>query len=203
MSENLRRKTIKLRRQDIWVKTKGDVTAIQLMDKRDICMLTNIYEPPQEGNFHDDQGNVIKPETVEDYNHHMHYVNKDDRMADSYSINGQIWKWTEKLFFHLFNLTTLNSYIFLSSCDGKKISHRDFQLAHLRNKLEMAGQEWQLQRPVLRPSTASVNTGRLDTSFSKHWPDPSKLGHCRVCSARGVTRKVCMKCLKCDVAMCQ
>ena len=83
---------------------------------------------------------------------------------------------------------------------GRKF-HRDFWLPLLRNMLEVVGQEWWHQRPVGRPPTASVNINRLDTSFIKHWPGPSKLGRCCVCSVRGVTWKVCMKCLKCDVAI--
>jgi len=67
--------------------------------------------------------------------------------------------------------------------------------------LEVAGQEWKQKRPVERPSTASVNIDRLDTSFNKQWPGPSKLGRCHVCSARGVTQKVCEKFLKCHVAI--
>ena len=108
------------------MKTRGDLTAIQWMDKRDICMLTNIHDLPQEGNFLDEQGNAINPESLEDYNHHMCYVDKGDRTANSYSVSCEIWKWTKNLFFHLFNMTILNSYILLSSCGGKKISHRDF-----------------------------------------------------------------------------
>jgi hypothetical protein len=69
------------------------------MDKRDVCMLTNIHDLPQEGNFLDEQGNVIKPENVEDYNRHMCYVDKGDRMANSYSISCEIWKWTKKAVF--------------------------------------------------------------------------------------------------------
>jgi hypothetical protein len=56
-------------------------------------MLTNSHDWPQEGNFLDEQGNVIKPENVEDYNRHMPYVDKGDRMANSYSVNCRIWKW--------------------------------------------------------------------------------------------------------------
>ena len=54
----------------------------------------------------------------------MGYVDKGDRMANSYSINRRTWKWTKKLFFHLFDLTILNSHILFSSLGGKKISQR-------------------------------------------------------------------------------
>jgi hypothetical protein len=68
--------------------------------------------------------------------------------------------------------------------------------------LAVAGQEWRLERPVGRQSTASVNVARLNTSFSKHWPGPSKPGCCSVCSARGVTWKVHVKYVNCDMVVC-
>jgi hypothetical protein len=60
-------------------------------------MLTNIHDP-QEGYFYNEQGNMIKPQTVADYNHHMGYVVKGDKMANGYSISCQTWKWEKKLF---------------------------------------------------------------------------------------------------------
>ena len=100
-------------------------------------MLTKIHDP-QEGNFRDEQGNAIKLETVADYDRHMGYVDKGDRMANSYSISCCTWEWKNKLFFHLFDLAILNSYIVLSSYSGKNISHRNFQFTLLRNVLEVA-----------------------------------------------------------------
>jgi hypothetical protein len=88
-------------------------------------MLMNIHNPPAEGKSSDEQGTTVKPLTVEDYNHHMAYVDKGDRMANSH----RTWKWTKKLFFHLLDLAILGTYILFSSCGGKNISHRDFQLA--------------------------------------------------------------------------
>jgi hypothetical protein len=48
---------------------------------------------------------------VEDYSHHIGYVDKGGRMAISYSISHQTWKWIEKLFFHLLDLAILIGYI--------------------------------------------------------------------------------------------
>ena len=70
------------------MRTRHNLTAIDWMDKRDVCMLSNIHDPLQ-GNFHNEQGNVIKPKTVADYNHHLGYVDKGNRMANSYSISHQ------------------------------------------------------------------------------------------------------------------
>jgi hypothetical protein len=96
-------------------------------------MLTNIHDAPAEGNFYDGNGKAIKPQIVADYSRHMGFVDTGDRMANSYSICRRTLKWTKKLFFHLLELAILNSYILLSSCWGKKISHRDFRFTPVRN----------------------------------------------------------------------
>jgi hypothetical protein len=124
--------------------------------------LTDIHGAPVEGNFCNNNGKAIKPQTVADYNRHMGYVDKGDRMANSYSINRSTWKWTKKPFFHLLDLTILNSYILLSSCGGKKISHRDFQITLLGNVLVQAGLERNVQRPVVRTPAAATQVIRFE-----------------------------------------
>jgi len=79
-------------------------------------------------------------------------------MANSYSINRSTWKWTKKLFFHLSDLTILNSHILLSSLRGKKTSHRDFQNTLLWNLLAQAGHERNVQRPIGRPPPQSLKS---------------------------------------------
>ena len=103
------------------------------------------------------------------------------------------------------NLAILNSYILLllSSCGGKKILHTDFQWTIVRNLLVQAEQEQNVQRPVGRPAPAAAEILRQKISVSKHWPILStKHRICHMCSARGVNRKVSVKCRRCDVAMC-
>ena len=80
-------------------------------------MLTNIHSAPAEDNFCNEGGKAIKPQIMMDYNNHMGYVDKGDKMANSYSISRRTFKWTKKLFFHLLDLTILNSYILHSSCE--------------------------------------------------------------------------------------
>jgi len=72
-------------------------------------MLTNIHNAPAEGNFCNGGGKAIQPQIVKDYNHHMGYVDKGDRMANSYSIGRSTFKRTKKLFFHLLDWAILNS----------------------------------------------------------------------------------------------
>jgi hypothetical protein len=75
--------------------------------------------------FRGSNGKAIKPQIVADYNRHMGYVDKGDRMTNSYSTDRRTWKWTKKIF-HLFGLAILKSYILFSS-GGKKILHCKFR----------------------------------------------------------------------------
>jgi len=82
----------KMTREDLQLRTRCELTAILWRDKRDVSILTNIHDPPEEGNFCNNNGKAIKPQIVADYNRHMGYVYKGDRIANSYSINRRTWK---------------------------------------------------------------------------------------------------------------
>ena len=180
------------------------MTAILWRGKRDVRVLTNIHHPPAEGNFCDNNGKAIKPQIVADYSRHMGYVDKGDRMAESHSINRRSWKWTKKLFFHMFELAILNSYILFSTLGGTKILHGDFRMTLMKNLMAQAGQERNVQRPVGRPAVAAATQAiRFEERGRTHWPIPSATRRrCRMCSDRGVTRKVKMICQRCGVALC-
>jgi len=141
MPKNLKPKILRLKHGDSRVRSRGDMMAVVWKDKRDVCLLTNIHDPPREGNYHNEHGNAIKPAIVADYNCHMGHVDNADRMANSYTASPRTWKWTKKLFYHLLDMAIVNSYILLSSCGGKKISHRDFCLTLIREMLARSGHE--------------------------------------------------------------
>jgi hypothetical protein len=82
MPQGLKVKT-KLKREDIRVRTRADLMAKLWRYKRDVCMLTNIHNAQAEGNFCNVRGKALKPQIVMDYNHHMGYVDKDDRVTYS------------------------------------------------------------------------------------------------------------------------
>jgi len=170
MPKDLKPNTLRLKRGEVRVRTRGDLTAVAWKDKRDMCLLTNIHDPPREGNYHDEHGNAIKPAIVVDYNRHKGHGDNLDRLANSYTASRRTWKWTKKLFFHLLDLAIVNSYTLLSSCGGKKISHRDFRLTLIREMLARSGRGPRPSMPVGRPVPASTNIGRLDTRHNKHWP---------------------------------
>jgi len=67
----------------------------------------------------------------------MGYVDKGDRMADSYSINHYTWKWTKKLFYYLFDLSILNSCILFSSLGVRKFCVAIFRTSYWGNYWHM------------------------------------------------------------------
>jgi len=64
----------------------GNLAALAWKDRRDVYMLTNMDQPPEEGNFLDDTKRAVKPQIVARYNHHMGYADISDRMTNSYSM---------------------------------------------------------------------------------------------------------------------
>jgi len=84
MSKYLKPKTLRLKCGDIQVRTRGDLTAVAWKDKREMCLLTNIHDPPREGNYRDEHVNAIKRAIVADYNRHMGHIDNSDRLANSY-----------------------------------------------------------------------------------------------------------------------
>jgi len=111
---------------------------------------------------------------VADYNRHMGYVDKGDRMTETYSINCRTWKWTKKLSFHLFDLAILNSYILFSSLVGKEILLRDFRMTLMRNLVAQAGQERNVRRPIGGPAPAAATQSiQFEERGRQHWPIPS------------------------------
>jgi len=171
MPKDLKPKSLRLKRGDIRVRTGGDLTAVVWKDKRDVCLVTNIHDPPTEGNYRHEHGNAIKPAIVADYDRHMGYADNADRMANSYTASRRIWKWTKRLFFHLLDLDIVNSYILLSSRGGKKISHRNFRLTLIRGMLARSAHEPRTSIHVYRPDPASNIIARLDTRHYKHRPE--------------------------------
>jgi hypothetical protein len=83
------------------------------MGKTDICILIFTIHHKKKISM-TNRVNTIKLDTVVDYNHHMGYVDKRERMATIYSISIRHGKWMKQLFSHLLDLAILNSHFLLS-----------------------------------------------------------------------------------------
>jgi hypothetical protein len=50
-----------------------------------------MHDTPAKGNFCDNNGKAVKQQIVLEYSGHMGYVDKGDKMENSYSINSRTW----------------------------------------------------------------------------------------------------------------
>jgi hypothetical protein len=104
------------------------------------------------------------------------------------------------LFFHLLDLTVLNSWILLSC--GAKYTHRDFRLLLVRKLIDEAedSQDRPNTRLVVRPSVGAKNVLRLERRHNKHRPVKSLTQtRCCLCAARSQRKGTVYKCTRCDV----
>ena len=131
-------KQLKLKRGDVRVKTREGLTTLVWKDRREVYMLTIMNPPPAKGNFCDESNHSMKPHTMEWYDQHMGYMDNSDCLANRYLMSPHTFKWTTKLFFHLLDLTVLNSWILLPSREAK-YTHRDFRLLLVKNLIEEVG----------------------------------------------------------------
>jgi hypothetical protein len=77
-------KSLKMKGGDIATRVGGTVRTVRWKDRWDVYILTNMLFPPAEGNFTDESGQAIKPRVVEDYSVYIGFVDKSDRMVNSY-----------------------------------------------------------------------------------------------------------------------
>jgi hypothetical protein len=203
MPQDIRPKFMKLKKGDIVMRVKGHLSAVRWKDKRDVFVLTNMHAPPVEGNFVDKAGHAVKPRVIEDYNTHMGYVDKSDRMANSYGIARRTWKWTKKLFFHLLDITILNAFV-LHKSSGGKLTHKKFREALVRDLITQCHELNVTAFGVSagRPSPAAAQLSRLEVKHSQHWPSKGKQRRCRVCSLNKKARNTLYFCRRCDVGLC-
>ena len=69
--------------------------------------------------------------------------------------------------------------------------------------LAHAGPERRVPSPLGRPPNVESHVAMLEVCGSKHWPTRSEMQlRCHMGRARGVTKKVFVKCCKCDVGLC-
>ncbi|PNF24209.1 hypothetical protein B7P43_G15857 [Cryptotermes secundus] len=134
---------------------KLHLSVVRWKDKRDVYVLMNFHPPPLEGNFRDESGHAVKPHVIEDFNAHTGFVDKSDRMVNSYGIARRTWKWTKKLFFHLLDMSILNAYLLHKSCGGK-MTHKKFREILVRDLI--------LQSHEANVTVSDVSRGRPSSS---------------------------------------
>jgi hypothetical protein len=139
----------------------------------------------------------------------MGAVDRSDMMISSIESVRKSFKWYKKFFFHLLDITLLNSHALYNVKTGKHITLADFQLALIREIF----QKFHTPRPTSKPGR-SVSGDQPRRLTGGHFPiavppTPSKAKpyrRCHVCAntTKGPQKRKDTKfmCAECDVSLC-
>lgn len=134
----------------------------------------------------------------------MESVDKTDMLLSSIECIRKTIKWYKKLYFHLIDLSLLNSYSVYSTITGKKIPLAQFQLVLIKQIVEKY--KTVKTSKIGRPTSTTMEPLRL---VSRHFPSdvpPTKSGKFgrRKCVVRKINKKrtdTRYMCKICDVGL--
>lgn len=117
--------------------TKGMMTC-KWKDKRDVHMLSTVHNTKMTvTNKTDRVGNKIKkPDCILDYNVNMGLIDKSDMQMSFNNTSRRSIKWYKKFFFHLLDLSILNSGIVYNSLKETKLKLPEYRLKLIEQLLQ-------------------------------------------------------------------
>lgn len=153
---------------------------------------------------------VTRPQCIKVYNKHMGGVDMMDSMISRYRIGIRTKKWYMKCFYHLLDMTLVNSWLIYKKVHGNKLTLAKFKeeaavslcqnykkptkgrpSSTLKNEL--------VKRKKRKPTTHIPNVDvRLDGLH--HWPNWTT--ERRQCKKPGCSDKTFTQCEKCEVHLC-
>ena len=165
---------------------------------------------------------VACPRVVKVYNAHMGGVDLLDALIGLYRTHIRSKKWYHRIFFHLIDLTIVNSWLLYRRCGGnvdggKQLSLHDFkacvaeglcaagkeasvpsQRGRKRGRPYSDGQEYTAAKRIRSAEHQPIDDVRYDGIG--HWPKwSSDRQRCKMALCKGISR---VTCLKCHVHLC-
>ena len=113
-----------------FVMNNGTLLAVKIKDRRVFQMLSSVHsvnEVEIGRNDHATGHPITKPEIVHEYNKYMGAVDRCDQMVAYSCFRRRTLKWWKKVFFHLFSLSILNSYILYKERTRSPVLQRVFR----------------------------------------------------------------------------
>ena len=156
--------------------------------KKPVTILSTIHEATELlTKKKDAHGNRIpKPVPIYEYTKYMSGVDLSDQYMSFHVALRKSMKWSRKLFFHLFNMVILNSYLLNKKFGKRKLSKHDY-IEYIANYLVDTGTETLtcVPRRTFNPSNLERLTER---HFPKHIPLRNGKLQGIVCRACNFTR---------------
>lgn len=129
-----------LGRGEVECMSTDKLLAIKWKVKREVQMLTILHKNTMKLTGEADRSTKEeikkKTECILDYNENIGSVDKSDMLFSSVESVDKTVKWYKKLFFHMVDLSLLNSHVIYKTTTGKNISLLDFQLQLVKQLLE-------------------------------------------------------------------
>ncbi|XP_042875142.1 piggyBac transposable element-derived protein 4-like [Penaeus japonicus] len=146
---------------------------------------------------------VIKPQAVIDYNEGMKGVDVGDQLASSYPAVRRSIKWYKKVFFYLFDMALINSFLLYKQAGGTIAQQLIFRQEVIRGLLS----EYLPQAPVYsgRGRPASTNTSLRLQGRNAHAiveTEGKRYKRCHVCYTHGRRKMTKAECRVCRVPLC-
>lgn len=183
----------------------NNMLIIKWLDRREVYMLTTLVPDTvvNTGKLYRNEEPVKKPNCVMKYNECMGSIDKTDMLLSSVECVRKTLKWYKKIFFHMIDLSLLNSYSVYKTATGENIPLAKFQLELIRQLLE--------KYSVLKKTTPKRNPKdsheRLNgRHFASNIPktENGRTGRkrCIVCYANNKRTETTFMCVPCNKSLC-
>jgi hypothetical protein len=201
----------KLKKNQLSFRRKDHLFFLKWKDNRDVFMLSTRHRMtatnvPVRTKF--GIQDKMKPDVIIDYNNNKTGVDHSDQLMSYYPFDRRQVKWWKKVFFHMFMMMVVNSFIIHKSTQKKSV-----HLVEYVTKLsEMLADKGGLENENL--ATVSTSANRLS---ARHFPEkipPTENSstpqrRCKVCSSKSktISGKALRKdtryyCKECNVGLC-
>jgi hypothetical protein len=118
--------------------TTKNMMTCKWKDKRDVHMLSTVHKPKMTVTNKTDRlgNNIKKPQCILDYNANMGLIDKSDMQMSFNNTCRKSMKWYKKFFFHLLDLSVLNSGILYNSLKETKLKIPEYRLKLIQQLLQ-------------------------------------------------------------------
>lgn len=177
-----------------------DSKAVHLVSNYHGVSLTSVERKEKDGS----KSTIPCPQVVYDYNRHMGGVDLHDMLRQQYGIDRKSTKWWHRLFFGLFDMAIVNSFImYYEHNPHEKKPIADFRADVGLGLLTFADDRYSRSSANRRRSNYSTpESVRLSNVGIHKVIFTSTRGRCPVCSKNGLQSRPVSKCSHCGIFLC-
>ena len=127
--------------------------------------------------------------TIKKYIQYMKGVDKSNQLISYYEINRKTYKWWKKIFYHLIDVSIVNSFIIFKKINNTSITQKNYRLEIVREIIKKynktIGNIKQNPKEIYYPVKHDKQLTCIKCSFRKNFitkKAPTTLYHCNICN---------------------